>query len=53
MRLNHVNPHVEIRTKKAGKREPSRVWIVLKKCFFKFEKSPWEHHILKKKLFLK
>jgi hypothetical protein len=39
MRLNPVNPLLEIATQtkwmKVGKKEPSRVWTVIKKCLLK------------------
>jgi hypothetical protein len=33
---------------KARKKEPNNVWIVLKNCFWIFEKSPAEHYISQK-----
>jgi hypothetical protein len=43
-----VKAHYKV---KARKKEPNNVWIVLKNCFLKIEKSPWEHYISKKLYF--
>jgi len=42
MKIQTIMLHLWV---KARKKEPNNVWTILKNCFLKIEKSPWEHYV--------